>query len=60
MRALKQRDPVAARAAMHEHISRVIDHMLEVTEVQEIERARAVAAEKRRRFSPARRKVRGR
>ena len=57
MRALKQRDPEAARAAMHEHITRVIEHMLEATEVEEIERARAVAAEKRRRYSPVRRKV---
>lgn len=60
VRALKRRDPEAARAAMHEHISRVIDDMLEVTEVKEIERARAVAAEKRRRYSPARRKVNAR
>jgi len=51
LRALKRRDPEAARAAMHEHISRVIDDMLKVTEVKEIERARAVAAEKRRRYS---------
>src|SRR5688572_29676782 len=57
VRALKQRDPEAARAAMHEHITRVIEHMLEVTEVEEIERARAVAAEKRRRYSSVRRKV---
>ena len=48
---LKRRDPDAARAAMHEHISRVIEDMLKVTEVKEIERARAVAAEKRRRYS---------
>jgi len=54
---LKQHDPDAARAAMHEHISRVIEDMLEVTEVKEIERARAVAAEKRRRYSAVRRKA---
>jgi len=57
LRALKRRDPKAARAAMHEHLSRVIEDMLEVTEVKEIERARAVAAEKRRRYSSARGKV---
>jgi DNA-binding FadR family transcriptional regulator len=57
VRALKQHDPEAARAAMHEHITRVIEHMLEVTEVEELERARAVAAEKRRRYSPVRRKA---
>ena len=60
LRALKRRDPDAARAAMHEHITRVIEHMLEVTEVQEIERARAVAAEQRRRYSPVRRKAHAR
>ncbi|MEO8063912.1 MAG: FadR/GntR family transcriptional regulator [Pseudomonadota bacterium] len=57
LRALKRRDPEAARAAMHEHISRVIDHVLEVTEVKEIERARAVTAEKRRRYSSVPRKI---
>ena len=51
MRALKRREPDAARAAMHEHLSRVIEDLLEVTEVEEMERARAVAAEKRRRYS---------
>jgi len=57
LRALKRRDPDAARAAMHKHISRVIEDVLKVTEVKEIERARAIAAEKRRRYSPLRRKV---
>lgn len=51
LRALKRRDPDAARAAMHKHLTRVIDNMLEATEVAEIKRARAVAAEKRRRYS---------
>jgi len=57
VRALKKHDPEAARAAMHEHITRVIEDMLKVTEVEEMERARASAAEKRRRYSPVRRKV---
>jgi DNA-binding FadR family transcriptional regulator len=57
LRALKKRDPEGARAAMHEHISRVIDDMLKVTEVKELERARAVAAEKRRRYSSVPRKA---
>ncbi len=57
VRALKRRDPDAARTAMHQHITRVIKDMLKVTEVEEIERARAVAAEKRRRYSAAPRKV---
>lgn len=59
VRALKRRDPDAARAAMHEHISRVIEDMLNVTEVEELERARAVAAEKRRRYSAATRRRAG-
>lgn len=57
LRALKRHDPEAARTAMHEHISRVIEDMLKVTEVVEIERARAVAAEKRRRYSSVTRKA---
>jgi DNA-binding FadR family transcriptional regulator len=56
LRALKRHDPEAARAAMHEHISRVLEDMLKVTEVEEIERARAIAAEKRKRYSSASRK----
>lgn len=55
LRALKRRDPDAARSAMHKHLSRVIDNMLEATEVADIKRARAVAAEKRRRYSASRR-----
>jgi DNA-binding FadR family transcriptional regulator len=51
VRALKRRDPDGARAAMREHLSRVIEDLLEVTEVEELERARAVAAEKRKRYS---------
>jgi DNA-binding FadR family transcriptional regulator len=57
LRALKKHDPEAARAAMHEHISRVLEDMLKVTEVKDLERARAVAAEKRRRYSPVARKA---
>jgi DNA-binding FadR family transcriptional regulator len=57
LRALKRRDPEGARTAMHAHISRVIDDMLKITEVKEMERARAVAAEKRRRYSSIPRKV---
>lgn len=51
LRALKRRDPEAARAAMREHITRVMEDMLEATEVKEVERARAAVAEKRRRFT---------
>lgn len=53
VRALKRRDPEAARAAMREHLSRVMEELLEVTEVEELERARAKLAEKRRRYSAA-------
>jgi DNA-binding FadR family transcriptional regulator len=53
VRALKRRDPDAARAAMREHLSRVMEELLEVTEVEELERARAQLAEKRRRYSAA-------
>jgi DNA-binding FadR family transcriptional regulator len=51
VRALKRRNPEAARAAMHKHLTRVIEGMLEATEVAEMEKARAVAAEKRQRYS---------
>jgi hypothetical protein len=39
--ALSRRDPSAARAAMHDHLSRVIASLLEATEVEEVEQARA-------------------
>jgi len=51
VRALKRRDPDAARAAMHKHLTRVIDGFLKATEVAEMNRARAVVAEKRRRYA---------
>lgn len=54
VRALKRRDPEAARAAMHKHLTRVIEGLLEATEVAEIKRARAVAAEKRQRYTASR------
>lgn len=51
LRALKRRDPESARAAMREHLARVMEELLAVTEVEELERARAESAAKRRRFS---------
>ena len=51
--ALQLHDPDAARAAMHRHITRVIEGLLEATEVTEIARIRAEAAETRRRYSTA-------
>lgn len=38
--AIRQRDPDAAHAAMHSHLSRVIDALLESSEADEIERVR--------------------
>jgi DNA-binding FadR family transcriptional regulator len=54
LRALKRRDPEAARAAMHKHLTRVMDGWLKATEVAELNRVREVAAEKRRRYSAQR------
>jgi DNA-binding FadR family transcriptional regulator len=49
--ALRRRDPDAARAAMRDHLSRVIGALLEATEFEEMERARAHIAEQRRRYA---------
>jgi len=38
---------------MREHLSRVIEALLEATEVPELERARAQVAEQRRRYTPS-------
>jgi DNA-binding FadR family transcriptional regulator len=54
VRALKRRDAPGARAAMHKHLTRVIDNLLEATEVAELNRARAAVAEKRRLYSARR------
>lgn len=51
LKALRLRDPEAARAAMREHMTRVIDSLLKATEVQELERARAQIAEQRKRYA---------
>jgi len=48
--ALARRDSDAAREAMREHLGRVIAALLEATEVEALERARAEIAAKRRRF----------
>lgn len=49
--ALRTRDPNQARAAMRAHLEAVIEHLLETTEAEAIERARAEAATTRTRFS---------
>ena len=54
VRALKRRDPDAARSAMQKHITRVIERLLQHTEVKEMQRVRETAAEKRRWYSSVR------
>jgi DNA-binding FadR family transcriptional regulator len=51
LEALRLRDPDAAREAMFQHLTGVIESLLEATEVQEIERARTLVAEHRRRYA---------
>ena len=49
--AFEARDPVAAREAMWDHLTRVIEALLEATETEAIERARADVQAKRRRIT---------
>ena len=49
--ALRNRDPVAARAAMRVHLSQVIDSLLFATEERAIEEARLAAKARRQRYS---------
>jgi DNA-binding FadR family transcriptional regulator len=51
IKALKKRDPQAARQAMREHLSRVMEATFKATEVEELERARAQIAERRKRYA---------
>jgi GntR family transcriptional repressor for pyruvate dehydrogenase complex len=48
--ALEQRDPVAARAAMRGHLNHVLQYLLDATELEAIEEAKAKMAEQRSRF----------
>jgi GntR family transcriptional regulator, hexuronate regulon transcriptional repressor len=48
--ALQSRDPAAARAAMRGHLSKVLDYLLDSSEVEAIEEAKARIAEQRSRF----------
>ncbi|MGY4397562.1 DNA-binding FadR family transcriptional regulator [Sphingomonas sp. UYAg733] len=50
LNALRSRQPDAARAAMQEHLTRVLESLLEATEVHELEQARARVAAQRRRY----------
>lgn len=53
LKALRSRDADAARAAMRDHLTRVMDALLKATEVQEVERARAQIAEQRKKYALA-------
>jgi DNA-binding FadR family transcriptional regulator len=48
--ALRKRDPHAARNAMRDHLRRVIDSLLQATESEAIEQARATVAATRQRY----------
>ncbi|MDO6446959.1 FadR/GntR family transcriptional regulator [Colwellia sp. 1_MG-2023] len=52
--ALKARDPQAARELMRAHLMRVIDSILEATEVEAVEAARHQVTKNRERFSKTR------
>lgn len=49
--ALSLGDPVAARVAMRDHLTRVIETLLEATETEALEQARAHVAEQRQRYA---------
>jgi GntR family transcriptional regulator, hexuronate regulon transcriptional repressor len=53
LKALRERDPAAARAAMRGHLSQVIDSLLFATEERQIAEARKSAQSKRDRYSRA-------
>jgi DNA-binding FadR family transcriptional regulator len=49
--ALKKRDARAARAAMHEHFTRILSKLIAVHEEEQVREIRQKALESRRRFS---------
>lgn len=49
--ALEARSPINARNAMRDHLKRVIDHLLDVTEIEAVERARAETNQRRLAFA---------
>lgn len=51
IKALKKRDPEAARQAMRDHLTRVMEAAFKATEVEELERARAQIEERRKRYA---------
>jgi GntR family hexuronate regulon transcriptional repressor len=46
--ALRDRDPKAARRAIHDHLARVIEHLLALAETDALEQTRQKMAEERR------------
>lgn len=49
--ALKMRDPAKARAAMRAHLNRVLDYLLDATEVETIQQVKDRMAEQRSRYA---------
>jgi DNA-binding FadR family transcriptional regulator len=49
--ALQNRDPKAARAAMHQHFALILNKLILTTEAEQVEQARREAQEVRKRFS---------
>jgi DNA-binding FadR family transcriptional regulator len=49
--ALEQRDPAVARAAMRDHLGRVLNYLLDASEIEALEEAKAKVAERRSRFA---------
>jgi GntR family hexuronate regulon transcriptional repressor len=45
---LRDRDPKAARRAIHDHLARVIEHLLALAETDALEQTRQKMAEERR------------
>lgn len=54
LEALEQRDSAAAREAMREHLSRVVEQLLDSTEAQAVEDAKRKVSRERERFNLAR------
>ena len=48
--ALRKRDPAAARAAMHSHLTRVIESLLQATETEDMKRVQSQIQARRQRF----------
>lgn len=54
LQALRERDPVKARAAMRQHFNRLLDAMLVATEMEAVEKIKQQVSASRERFSLAR------